>query len=54
MNQPWLIVLDPLPGQSGTFGCPRKAARAALGRGTRKLSKALLRQRLRRIGFDEL
>jgi hypothetical protein len=32
VNQPWLIVLDPIPRRSGTFGCPWKAARAALGR----------------------
>jgi len=54
MNQPWLIVLDPLPGQSGTRSCPGKTARAARGRGTGQLAKPVLGQRLRRFGFDEL
>ena len=54
MNRPWLIVLDPVPWQSGTRSYPGKAARAARGRGTGQLAKPVLGQRLRRFGFDEL
>jgi hypothetical protein len=54
VDQAWLIVLDPVPGQSGALGYPWKAARAPGGRGTGKLAKPMLRQRLGWIGFDEL
>jgi hypothetical protein len=47
-------MLDPLPWQSRTRGCPGKTARAAWGRRAGQFAKSVLCQRLRRFRFDEL